>query len=373
MQTSREIIRALLTDEKPIRVGLREVNIWPDTIRRWIQQGYPTQEIVAANGDTRREPVNWVDHFGYDMVQVGGWFNNLPLPDYEEVLEETEEWIIVRNGAGATFKRWKHKSGAPEHIDFRMTSREVWERDYRQHLLTIDRSRIDIEGARQELQRRREQELWTFYGHMFIWETMRQMMGDLSMYISLATDPEWIHDFNRVYTDFYKAHFRVLIEEAGIPDSIRLCEDLAYNKGLFCSPDMLAELFLPYYKEIVDFFHGYGLLVEFHTDGNITQALPLIVEAGFDILNPLERKAGCDPIHLAREYGDHLAFIGGLDVRVLEAGDRRLIRQEVTALIEGMKACGARYVFGSDHSISPLVEYDDYLYALDVYREHMMY
>jgi uroporphyrinogen-III decarboxylase len=254
-----------------------------------------------------------------------------------------------------------------------MTSRDVWEREYRAPLLEVDRNRVDIEGAKRELERRRSQGLWTFYQHQSIWETMRQTMGDICMYTSLALDPDWIHDFNRVYTDFFKAHFKLLFDEAGLPDSIRLCEDIGYKNGLFCSPKMLEELIFPYYQELVDFFHGYGLPVEFHTDGNITRALPLITDVGFDILNPMEIKAGCDPLKYAETYGDRLAFIGGLDARVLELGERDVIRQEVSRLIEGMKARGARYVFGSDHSISPLVKYEDYLYTLQVYREHMWY
>jgi hypothetical protein len=58
---------------------------------------------------------------------------------------------------------------------------------------------------------------------------------------------------------------------------------------------------------------------------------------------------------------------------VLESGDRDLIRREVAALIEGMKARGARYIFSSDHSLSTNVRYADYLYAVEVYREHMAY
>lgn len=373
MSTSRELIQNLLTGRRLTHVGLREVNIWPDTIQTWLEQGYPTRQTETQDGQVHHEPVNWVDHFGYDMVKVGGEFDYLPLRGHKEVLEESEAWIITRDGAGAVFKHWKHKSGTPEHVDFTMTSRQVWERDYRPHLLEVDRARVDVEGAKQELERRRAQGLWTFYQHMFIWETMRQTMGDVCMYTSLALDPDWIHDFNRVYTDFYKAHFKLLLEEAGLPDGVRLCEDLGYNKGLFCSPQMLEDLVLPYYKEIVDFFYGYGLLVELHSCGNITQALPLIAEAGFDALNPMEVKAGCDLLQFADEYGDRLAFIGGLDVRVLESGDRDVITREVSRLIEGMKARGARYVFGSDHSITPLVKYQDYLYAVEVYQEHMRY
>ncbi len=356
-----------------MRVGLREVNIWPETFEAWVQQGYPTESTRGADGSITQQPVDWVAHFGYDMARTGGGIAYEPILGQREGVEETEAWEIVRNGAGAAYKRWKHGSGTPEHMDFRMNSRTAWERDYRPHLLMVDRRRVELETTRKELAWRRRQGLWTYYQNMFVWETMRQCLGDVCMYESLVLDPGWIHDFNRVYTDFYKAHYRLLFEEAGVPDGVRLCDDLGYKNGLFCSPRMLAKLFIPYFAEIVEFFHSYGLVVELHSCGNVTQALPLIVEAGFDILNPLENKAGCDPLRFAEQYGDKLAFIGGLDVRVLESGDRDLIRRGVTELVKGMKARGARYVFGSDHSLTPLIRYADYLYARDVYREHAAY
>ena len=136
---------------------------------------------------------------------------------------------------------------------------------------------------------------------------------------------------------------------------------------------MLRKLILPFYQEIVDFFHKLGLKVVLHSCGNVTQGLPIIVDAGFDALQPMERKAGCDPFEFAETYGDRLAFVGGLDVRILETNDRDAIRQGVAELVEGMKARNARYFFASDHSITPLVTYDSYRYALDVYREHMTY
>jgi uroporphyrinogen-III decarboxylase len=113
--------------------------------------------------------------------------------------------------------------------------------------------------------------------------------------------------------------------------------------------------------------------VVLHACGGITEAVPLIVQAGFDGLNPMEAKAGCDTLNLAEKYGDRLTFFGGLDARVLESGDRSLIGAKVTELVEGMKAIGASYVFASDHSLSTNIRYADFQYALGVYREHMMY
>jgi uroporphyrinogen decarboxylase len=359
------VIQALFAGRGAPRMGLHD-SPWGDTVRKWVaEEGYP----VDAQGN----PVPPLEHFGFDMAGCGGWFDALPLRGFSETVEETAEWKSVRNGAGAVLKWWKDKSGTPEHIDFRMTSRAVWARDYRPHLLALDRARLNIEGARAELEKRRAQGCWTYYGHLFIWELLRCSLGDVCMFESLALDPDWIRDFGRVYTDLYKAHYRVLLEEAGKPDGIWIYEDLGYRNGLFCSPRTLAELIFPYYRELVDFFHGYGLPVVLHTCGSTGAALPLIVEAGFDGLNPMEAKAGNDLLAFAEQYGDRLVFVGGFDARILESGDRALIRRHVTELIAGMKARGARWVFGSDHSLSTRVSYASFRYALDVYREQREY
>ena len=364
MQNSREVIDSLLRKRPAERVGLHD-SPWGDTLRKWTAEGYPR--------DAKGEPVNPVDHFGFDLAGGGGWFDILPLRGQSEIIEETAEWKVVRNGAGACLKWWKNKSGTPEHMAFHMTSREVWDKHYRPHLLEVDRQRLNVEQTRQTLAQRRAQGKWTHYGHMFIWENMRQSMGDICLYESLLLDPDWIHDYGRVYTDFFKAHYRILFEEAGVPDGIWVYEDMGYKHKLFAAPEVFDRLIFPYFRELVAFFHGYGLPVVLHTCGYVEPLLDMIAEAGFDALNPMEVKAGNDPLAIGERYADKLALVGGLDERVLESGDRGLIRREVTRLIQGMKQRGVRFVYGSDHSISTNVAYADFAYALEVYREHMMY
>ncbi|MCL2701150.1 MAG: uroporphyrinogen decarboxylase family protein [Phycisphaerae bacterium] len=364
METSREIVDALMRRKPAPRMGIME-NIWGDTIEKWITQGYP------LNDDGKI--VDIATHFGHDLVGVGGWFDLLPLKGFSEIVEETDEWKVVRNGAGASLKWWKNKSGTPEHVDFRMTSREIWDRDYRPHVLELDRGRLDVEGTKANLTTRREQGLWTSYGHLFIWENMRQSLGDICLYESMALDKEWIHDYNRVHTDFFKTHMCVLLEEAGKPDGAWMYEDMGYRDNIFCSPAMFAEMIFPYFREMVEFYHSYDLPVTLHTCGLVEPVLDMIVDVGFDAVHPMEVKAGNDPLRIARKYADKLTLIGGLDERILETHDRGLIRREVTKLIQGMKDAGASFVFASDHSISTNVDYQDYLYAVEVFREQCAY
>lgn len=374
---SKELISNMINHQPVDRIAVYE-GFWDETLEKWISQGYPS-EVALIKGKERIVPVDPFHHFTYDLHKCGGFFDTEPLFGSEEIVAETDEWEVRLNGAGATLKWWKNKSGTPEHIDFKMNSRAVWEKDYRTHLLQLDKRRFNgkwwgdnsLAKDRQEIALARSRDQWTWAGHVFLWEVMRSSMGDLTMYENLLLDPGWVCDFNRVYTDFFKSHFRVVFEENGLPDGIWLFDDLAYRSGLFASPKVFKDLFLPFYAEIVSFFNQeYGLPVLFHSDGKIHQAIPMILEAGFVGLHPLESKAGCDLIDLADRYGDRLIFIGGFDVRILETNDRDLIASKIIQYLDAIKARGVGYVFGSDHTITPQVDYDTYRFALDVYMEH---
>ncbi|MFH1568874.1 MAG: uroporphyrinogen decarboxylase family protein [Gemmatimonadota bacterium] len=367
MDSPRNVVEAIMRGGSPERVALMD-RPWSDTLRKWIGQGYPVDEKGA--------PVDPTIHFGFDTAGCGGWFEWQARMGVREVVEESDEWEVVRNGNGASHKWWKHKSGTPEHVAFEMSSREIWERDFRPHLPGTAGQRVTrerVEETALSLARHRDSQRWIHYGHQFIWENLRNSLGDLSLFIHLLTDPGWIRDYCRVYTDLYKECFAILLEQAGKPDGMWIYEDLGYRDALFCSPQVYRDLIFPFYAEIVSFFRGYDLPVVLHTCGFEEPALDMIVEAGFCAVDPMEVKAGNDPLRIAARYGDRLALIGGLDVRILESGDRDHIRRQVTRLIEGMKAAGARYIYMSDHSISTNVDYDDFRYSLDVYRDHMCY
>lgn len=367
MQTSRQVIDNLLRGRPAERVGIMD-NPWPQTLQEWVGQGYPC--------DAEGKPVDAVAHFGFDLAETGGWFSWEARLNAAEVIEETDEWQIVRNGSGASLKWWKDKAGTPEHIGFLMTSRGIWERDYKPHVVGSARQRITdqcIANTKKKLAERREQNRWSYFGNLFVWEGMRQSLGDVCLYESLLLDPDWIHDYCRTYTDLYKECYSILFEEAGKPDGVWIYEDLGYKNTLFCSPATYNELIFPYFRETCEFFHSHGLPVVLHTCGFTEPIIDMIVEAGFDALNPMEVKAGNDPLRIAEKYGGRIALIGGLDARVLESGDRELIRTEVTNLVVGMKSCAARYVFASDHSLSTDVRLADFKYAINVYRDNMIY
>lgn len=364
LSESQRVMEELVSGRPSTRMGLRE-NIWGQTLRKWIEEGYPT--------DAEGNPVDPSVHFGHDMAGAAGGFDLWPKRGYREVVEETDEWHIIRNGSGAELKHWKRRAGTPEHIRFHMTSREIWEEQYRPYLLELDRERLNLDRARRSLELRAKQGKWTIFGSMFIFEHMRQSLGDICMYQSFLTDPEWIRDYCSVFTDFYITHARVIFEEAGKPDGFRICEDMGYKGSLLVSPESLKELIFPFYRKLVDFFHSYDVPVLLHSCGCVTEALPMILDAGFDMLDPLERAAGCDPREFAELTEGKIALSGGFDKRVLESGDRGAIRREVTDLLDFMRGNRVPYIFSTDHSVSTNTAYGDYQYMVDVFRDNSGY
>jgi hypothetical protein len=388
--TSRDLIRNLLNGTQVERVPLRET-FWPETLSTWVDQGYPTHLVFKEVGEKcwrkfdgrwvatttsgeYEEPIPPYQHFSFDTGEIDFLFDYEPIFGYRKTIAETDEWEEYRNGAGGVMRYWKHKSGTPEHIDFHMTSREIWEEEYRPNLLELDPRRIEFEEIGKRLAQIRQDGKFSTHNHPLVWELLRFCLGDLTMYPTLLTDPDWVLDMGRVYTDFYKAHYAHFFAEAGVFDGIFVCEDLAYNNNLFASPQTYQKLIFPFFEEIIAFYRSYGVKVFLHSDGAVRNVMPFVAEMGFDAFNPTEAKAkGNDIFQFAELYGDQLAFIGGLDARIFETNDKDVIQAAVSNFMERLKALGARFIFASDHSISPLVTYDSYRYALDAYHLHKKY
>jgi uroporphyrinogen decarboxylase len=329
---------------------------WPETIADvWPAQGFPK----GANPEIL---------FDTDIMNCGGDFDSTAYPGKKDIVQETDEWYMAKDGRLATLKFWKKKSGTPEHISFEVTTPEKW-KSYRERLLGTEPSRIDFERARTGLALARQRGKMGLFFNQFVVELLRATLGDEAFLSSLLEEPEWIKDFCQVYLDFYRRHYELLFKEVGLPDGMFIYEDMAYKNGLFCSPGALRELILPYHKALLDFFKSYKLPVVLHSCGDIRRAMPVILDAGWDCLQPMEAKAGVNVVELAKEYGKKITFMGNIDVTVLHTNDQAKIKEEIEIKIKGLKELKAAYFFHSDHSIPPNVTYDTYRFTLETFRK----
>ena len=128
-------------------------------------------------------------------------------------------------------------------------------------------------------------------------------------------------------------------------------DDMAFNQGPMFSPDQFERIFLPGYRRMIRAFRDAGAPHVFlHSDGNILPILEMLVDAGIDGLNPLERRAGMDPQLIRRKF-PRLVLIGGMDnTDTLIRGPVENIEAQARELIDMGRDGGV--VIGT-HSISP--------------------
>lgn len=152
-------------------------------------------------------------------------------------------------------------------------------------------------------------------------------------------------------TDFYVDYFGRIFAEAGdLIDIFRLADDIGAQDSLLISPKILEEFVAPRVRKCTDLAHQYNIKVLFHTDGNVREAIPDIIEWGIDILDPIQPEvASMEARGLKREFGDKLSFSGGVGSQeILPHGSVEDVKAEVGRILEAMKP-GGGYVLSPGH------------------------
>ena len=346
----RERIDNILHRRPVDRIGLFE-HFWSDTQRAWTEEGH------IKPGE------NLADHFGFDM-ELSWAFDVTADLDFEpEVLEETEETILTRDGNGAVLRRHKLHDATPEHIDFLVKDREAWETHIKPKLKP-ERRRIKADAYRETKARAAEAGRFFAWSGVNVFEIMKDVAGHEYMLMGMATDPDWVRDMAMTYAQLTVDLQEILFAEEGWPDGIWYYEDMGFKQHPFMSPAMYREIIQPAHELTVGFAKAHDLPVIMHSCGYVEPLIPGMIEAGIDCLQVIEVKAGMDLLKLYRDFGDVISFMGGIDVRTLYTNDRAVIDAELEAKIpEVMQNYG--YALHSDHSIPNTVHYDTYRYFIE--------
>ncbi|MBT3275802.1 MAG: hypothetical protein HN368_21815 [Spirochaetales bacterium] len=147
------------------------------------------------------------------------------------------------------------------------------------------------------------------------------------------TNPSEVHRLFRAITDFYLR----IVERAAREqhcDGIWFSDDLGTQTGPFFSPEIFSEIFKPYYSELFARCHELGMHTWMHACGNIEPFLPDWIDAGLDIIHPIQKHT-MDEVQIRDTYGDRITFFNGIDVQqVIPWGTPEEVRQEVRFLID---------------------------------------
>ena len=147
--------------------------------------------------------------------------------------------------------------------------------------------------------------------------------------------------------------------------------DFGMQTGPFISPRTYRELYKPFHKRINDWIHEHTFWKTFiHSCGSIIPLIEDFIEAGLDILNPVQcSAAGMDPSELKRKFGDRIAFWGGgVDTqRTLPFGNPEGVRKEVRERIE-VFGPGGGFVFNTIHNVQAQTPVENVLALYETVR-----
>lgn len=192
-----------------------------------------------------------------------------------------------------------------------------------------------------------------FGGNLLEWSEFLRGFGVFLE--DLAGRPREAHRLLDALTELHLRNLAKFIEAVGdVVDIVQMGDDLGTQHGPQISPAMYREFFLPRHRLI------YGLVRErsqmkvfLHCCGGVRPLIPSLIEAGVEILNPVQTSAaGMAPRELKREFGKDLTFWGGgcETQSTLIHGTPAQVRAEVRERV-GIFSEGGGYVFNQVHNI----------------------
>jgi hypothetical protein len=193
-------------------------------------------------------------------------------------------------------------------------------------------------------------------------------------YISVAGRQDYIHKIFERQCEVGIANLEHIYAMVGDKvDVVMICgTDFGTQTSSFCSVKTLRSLYIPYLKQINDWVHSHTQWKTFkHCCGAVSKFIPTFIEAGFDILNPVQCSAtGMDPAQLKANFGDHIVFWGGgIDTqRVLPFGTPAEVREQVLRRCE-IFAPGGGFVFNAIHNIQARTPVENIVAMIDAVHE----
>ena len=199
-----------------------------------------------------------------------------------------------------------------------------------------------------------------------------RMMGFENFLLNMGLRPDLIKTLIDRMTDLYlelnEAVFSLL---KGKLDIWYFGNDFGSQEGLLFSRAMWCEYFGGNIKRLTELAHSYGLKVMMHSCGGIATIIEDVIEAGVDILDPIQVSAKDMDINvLKRNFGDRLVFHGGIDTQhILPEGSTQEVRAHAQETIDVLGAKGG-YIFAPSQTLITDIPTDNILAMYETAKRH---
>ncbi|MFC1460915.1 uroporphyrinogen decarboxylase family protein [Verrucomicrobiota bacterium] len=189
---------------------------------------------------------------------------------------------------------------------------------------------------------------------------MREWCGFEGLCMMMIDDPGLVADMAAFWTDFVSNMLeRVLRHGQGLFDCLSISEDMAYKTRAMISPHMTREFCKPSWERWTAQVRAAGVpLVDMDSDGYVGELIPIWIESGINICDPIEVAAENDINEFRRRFGRNMAYRQGVDKRAIARGGQT-IRDELKRLQPVVEDGG--FIPGCDHGVPSDISWPNFI------------
>jgi Uroporphyrinogen-III decarboxylase len=204
-----------------------------------------------------------------------------------------------------------------------------------------------------------------------VFERAWYLRGFERVLMDLMLEKDWtLRFFEKILERQLEAYGRIFDALGDSIMGILVTDDLATQSSLLMSPECYREMLKPLHARLIDFARSRGQRVILHSCGAVRPLIPDLIDAGVEILHPIQRSAaGMDPGPIKREFGRDLTLWGGgCDTAFLQSATPAEVRAAVLRDLDEL-APGGGFVYTTTHCIQPGTPPDNILAMADALRE----
>jgi uroporphyrinogen decarboxylase len=176
--------------------------------------------------------------------------------------------------------------------------------------------------------------------------------GMVNIMLDYSTDPDNVRRLHQALLDQYCGYLRRAARLCR-PDGLFTSDDLGHQNGPMIGPKTFREFMAPYYATLAETLRESGMHFWLHSCGDNTLLMEELIDVGVDVLHPIQKHC-MDESAIAREYGDRITFLAGIDVQhTLQEKDPEGVRREVRFLIDTFDRPAGGMCIASGNGITP--------------------
>ncbi len=361
--TARERYLETLTFGNPDHIPFEPGNPRESTRARWIKEGLRDgsqwfKHVCDAIG-IRIPPTK-------PQTQPGVNFHMMPTFE-EKVLKHKDGHYIVQDWMGNiteisdqydyTYIRQAIDFVTRKWHKFPVTNREDFEKNMKWRYNTDEPDRFPDDFV-ERCKRMRERDYIvriTFNGPF--WQ-LREWCGFEPLCMLFIEDPDFVREMIAFWTEFVSAILAPILD-ADVLDVVGISEDMAYKEKSMISPAMTREFLQPSYVRWVGEVKQAGVpLIDMDSDGKVDELIPIWIDSGINVCDPIEVAAGNDLNAFRRSFGKKMAYRMGIDKRCIARGGKTV--EAELARIEPVVKDGG-FIPGCDHGVPADISLPDFI------------